>query len=84
MGITICLFVEKLTERPGRSWTDGHVILYECTALTKLSYRPFVKYCNTFYPFHIKNLPKNYLTCIEILPKFYFGIKRANNTKIFY
>ena len=26
--------IEKLTERSGRSWTDGHVILYECTALT--------------------------------------------------
>jgi len=40
MGITICLFVEKLTERPGRSWTDGHVILYECTALTSWATGP--------------------------------------------
>ena len=25
---------KKPSERLGRSWTDGHVILYECTALT--------------------------------------------------
>ena len=27
-------FIKKLSERSRRLWTDGYVILYECTALT--------------------------------------------------
>ena len=34
VNFLIKLFFKKPSERSGRLWTDGHVILYECTALT--------------------------------------------------
>jgi hypothetical protein len=34
VSFLIKLFFKKPSERSGRLWTDGHSVLYECTALT--------------------------------------------------
>ena len=50
----IKLFLKKPSERRWRLWTDGHSVLYECTALTSWATGPLLSILTLFITFQIK------------------------------
>ena len=48
VSFLIKLFFKKASERSGRIWTDGHSVLYECTALTSWATGPLISISSLF------------------------------------
>ena len=63
----IKLFLKKPSERRWRLWTDGHSVLYECTALTSWATGPLLSIVTLFITFQ----NKIYLKILKHVLSFY-------------